>query len=200
MKTLYKTGESARTASTGLQTKVLTEPEEMAISLAEAKDYLKIDHDDEDALLQGLIRAVTAKCENYCGRAFNEQTRRAYWSDFGTYAIIPYPPHNEIESVQKYNGSEWADVDDYSLTGLDHWTISISTTFSTSSLSYNQVRVDYECGYEAVPDEIIFAIKDTLTFLYENRGELREEGGASLEGFDLTAVTKSLLFKWRVYD
>lgn len=39
-----------------------------AASLAEAKAYLRIDSDGEDALLQGLIESATALCEAFVGQ------------------------------------------------------------------------------------------------------------------------------------
>jgi uncharacterized phiE125 gp8 family phage protein len=200
MKTLYKTGQSAKVPSKGRQTEILTLPTGPIIPIADLKTYAKIDHTEEDMLIQGMLRAVTAKCENFCGRAFQEQKRRVYWSDFGTYGIIPYPPHTSVTAVQKKESDEWTDVSSYTLTGLNHYTITIDKTFNTSGIVGQEIRVDYLCGAEEVAEEIIHAVRDTFVFLYENRGELKAEDGSGLGEFELTAVSRSLLFNWRVYD
>lgn len=44
------------------------EPGALAVSLAEVKAYLRIDHDAEDALLAGLVRSATGLCEAFTGQ------------------------------------------------------------------------------------------------------------------------------------
>jgi uncharacterized phiE125 gp8 family phage protein len=40
----------------------------MAVSLAECKAYLRLDRDDEDALIAGFIRTATSLCEAFTGQ------------------------------------------------------------------------------------------------------------------------------------
>lgn len=61
-----------------------------AISLPELKAFLRIGHDDEDALLAGLIRGAAEACEDFTGRllvtrAIDEAiAASASWSRLGT--------------------------------------------------------------------------------------------------------------------
>ena len=54
----------------------------MAITLAETKAYLQVDHDAEDALIQALLDAAIMYIEDFTGRAINEH-------------IGEYDPHNK---------------------------------------------------------------------------------------------------------
>jgi len=44
------------------------EPAALAVGLDEVKAYLRIDHNEEDALLAGLIRSATGLCEMFTGQ------------------------------------------------------------------------------------------------------------------------------------
>ena len=39
------------------------------VGLDEAKAYLRIDGEEEDALIAGLVRSATSLCEGFCGQA-----------------------------------------------------------------------------------------------------------------------------------
>ena len=45
----------------------------MLISLEEAKTHLRIEHDEEDAYLTGLILQAQAAAEDYCRAQFSEE-------------------------------------------------------------------------------------------------------------------------------
>lgn len=46
------------------------------VTLAEAREYLRVDNDIEDTLIMSLIKAARIWCENYTHQAFCEQTLR----------------------------------------------------------------------------------------------------------------------------
>lgn len=45
----------------------------MIVTVDEVKTHLRIDHDDEDAYLEGLIAQVQAVAEDYCRVTFTEE-------------------------------------------------------------------------------------------------------------------------------
>ena len=51
-------------------------PEAEPVTLSEAKQPLRIDHDSEDALLEGLLRAAREEVEASCGLALVAQSWR----------------------------------------------------------------------------------------------------------------------------
>jgi hypothetical protein len=197
LKTLTTTSWLGEHPSNGLQVEVLVEPEPI-LTLDNMKMFLRVDHSVDDAHISNLITSVTKKCEDYCGRAFGIQTRRAYWEYFGTYAVIPYPPHIKVESVERHGREDWESVE-YHTSGGTHWKIHADRTFTTGGLDNQDLRVTYRCGYEDVPGPIINAIMDTVVYFYQHRGEVQGVRGLSLSEINLTTVTKSLLEPYRVY-
>lgn len=57
-----------------LSTQLITPPGAEPITLAQAKQHLRCDFDDEDSLIEGLIKAAREYAEKYTRRAFFTQT------------------------------------------------------------------------------------------------------------------------------
>lgn len=65
-----------------MKLKVITPPSEEPLSLAEAKQYLKVDGNDEDSTLPGLIKQAREYCEDYQNKKYVTQTLEAYLDSF----------------------------------------------------------------------------------------------------------------------
>ena len=61
---------------------VATAPTSEPITLAEARAHLRIDGNDEDALIERIIRVARETCERLSGLSFMEQTLRLYLDRF----------------------------------------------------------------------------------------------------------------------
>lgn len=64
------------------------------VTLAEAKAFLRVSHDSEDALISGLIRAATEEVERSTGAAMIDQTWRLTlddWPDSASVAVSRWP-------------------------------------------------------------------------------------------------------------
>ena len=57
----------------------------MLVSLKEAKKYLRVDHDDEDTIIQKFIRAAETLCEGTLRKATGED---ALWNT----RVLQIPP------------------------------------------------------------------------------------------------------------
>ena len=53
-----------------MQTLVTIPPDELPVTLAEAKEYLKVDFSEDDELIERLISAVTDYAQKYTGLSF----------------------------------------------------------------------------------------------------------------------------------
>lgn len=72
---------------------LVTAPVATAISLAEAKAHLRIDHADDDAMIEALIAAATAHLDGWrgvLGRCIMSQTWSVTVQDAGIY-VLPMP-------------------------------------------------------------------------------------------------------------
>lgn len=77
-----------------LRAELITPPTDPVVTLAEAKDHLRVSHDDEDWLIAGLIDAATAHLDGVggvLGRALNPQTWRAVFCG-GAAGELPLVP------------------------------------------------------------------------------------------------------------
>jgi len=84
-----------------MPSKLLTPPSVEPISLTEAKAHLRVDIDDDNSLIQGLISSVRQQAEQICRRAFINQQWLVTLDQF------PSPSMN-VGSANWY-GPQWGD-------------------------------------------------------------------------------------------
>src|SRR6478609_3346354 len=136
----------------------LTEP----ITLAQAKAWLKVTHDDEDVIITALITAARQTCEGYISKSFVERTVTAIVrNDLGNIKL-PYGPVNTVTSAADSEGGEYGSGD-YNITGI-----------SDKRLGYpmaSYVKVVYTAGYSVLPEQFKTAIKMQLSWMYTHRGD-----------------------------
>ncbi len=135
---------------------IVTEP----VTLNQAKEWLKVEVSDDDAIITALIRAARRSCEGYCSKSFVERTVTAVLKNELGNIKLPYGPVNNIVSV---SDSDSAAITDYGITGISDKRLSWPVT------SY--VKIEYTAGYAVCPDDFVTAIKMRLTELYQNRGD-----------------------------
>ena len=82
---------------------VIDPPEDLVVSLEEAKVHLRVDHDDDDDYIEALIAAATATIDGpdgWLGRALVEQTLEWQGNQFCGDVTLGYPPLINIVSVK----------------------------------------------------------------------------------------------------
>jgi uncharacterized phiE125 gp8 family phage protein len=95
--------------------RVVTPPVIRPVSLAEAKAFCRVTHDLDDAMIDAMIAAAVAACEQITGRALVEQTLELVLDEFPRLSImemnrgesslwdrivLPAPPLLVVESIQ----------------------------------------------------------------------------------------------------
>lgn len=137
---------------------VVTEP----VTLAQAKEWLRVTHDDEDDLITALITAARQICEGYISKSFVERTVTAIVrNDLGN-VKLPYGPVGNVTHVYDSEGNELTGSS-YAITGV-----------SDKRLGYpmsSYVKVIYTAGYSVLPQQFKAALKEQLAWLYVNRGD-----------------------------
>jgi uncharacterized phiE125 gp8 family phage protein len=162
-------------------------PASEPVSLAEAKAYLRVDHDDEDALILRLIKDARETAEHNTGRAFITQSWRLWCDGWPVSRMIgiPKPPLTAVTAVAAYDrsGTEIAVSSDAYI--VDRASVPGRLLFKDSAnlpvglREGNAVSVDYQAGYGTESGDVPSAIRDAFLILAAHRYEAR--GGASAQ-------------------
>lgn len=186
------------------------------VSLADAKKHLKVEHDDENALIEGMVAAATGHIDGpngWLGRAIGEQVLEMRVDNFGCGSIpLPYPPFVEILQVRYVDDGgveRTADPLYYEVLGRSLMS-RFGATWPYIRGQREAVRIRYRAGYSpepgavtaegedrTLPDPIRQAILLMVSDMHRNRG-------GTTNGFAVTAVPMSttvenLLHPFRVF-
>lgn len=148
------------------------------VSISDLKAYLRIDGNEENDLLDSLIRSAVDWVENYTRRALITQTwqvelPRFPWKD---HVHLPWPPLQSVESVV-YTNFDNQELDFEAFTADLHRNTAVlnyGCTWPAAVLApVDPVVIEFVCGYgddaKDVPAAIRNAIKLLSAHLYENR-------------------------------
>lgn len=188
---------------------VITPPEFALVSLEEAKVHLRVDHDDDNDYIEGLVETATNMIDGpagWLGRALITQTLEWRGDEFPSCHDIrlPYPPIAAIVSV-KYDDDDGAEQTissgDYRLVGqpsIPRLALAYGSTWPSTRWQNEAVRIRYTAGYGATVDSVPAPIRQAVLLmvseLYENRDASTDKPRTELP-FAVTA----LLSTYRVF-
>lgn len=160
---------------------LLTAPAIEPVSLADAKAYLRIEHDDDDDTLAALIAGARIHVETQTRRALITQSWRLIrdaWPADGRIAIAPVPLR-ALTAARVYRP-------DGSTQALDVAVFIADTAGAPATLSFPSgalpapgrvvagIELDVEIGYGAAPGDVPEPLRQAIRILvahwYENRG------------------------------
>lgn len=168
---------------------VTTEPAAEAVTLTEAKAFLKIDTSDENDLITILSQAAREMVEIRIGRSLITQTRTIkmdYFPKTDT-ILLPNGPVQSVTSVKYYDEDEALQT----LSASDYWVditsgisrIVVKDSWPSIYDMPNAVVIVYVCGYGAsstyVPKPLKQAIYLIMAHLYENRQNVIVSGSST---------------------
>jgi Phage QLRG family, putative DNA packaging. len=136
------------------------------VILADAKEYLKIDVDEDNALLMELITAARQMCEGYLNMSLIERTV-SVWIRAGLGEMpLPYGPIRDIDSLVITN------LNDEAVTVTSGYNIKYDV-FPVIGNYTCDVKAVYDAGYESgtLPLRFKNGILQQLAWLYANRGD-----------------------------
>jgi len=146
---------------------------------AEAKDFLKIDTNADDTLIDNLIKAATESCQIYTNQYFLNTVVEQYSDKWSEIYTLYKSPVSSITHIKYYDTNDteqtWSDtnyiLDDVSKPARIG--LAVDATLPSLSDRINAVHVKYTVGYGTastdVPDGIKQAVLLTLGNWYENR-------------------------------
>jgi uncharacterized phiE125 gp8 family phage protein len=147
-----------------------TAPVVEPITLAEAKEYARIDGSAEDALITALIKMARIHSESFTGKSLVPKTITITSFSFPYQFQMPYGPLNAENNVTKVvtldqNGTE---------TNLNYQ-VNPGLYPKMMILGGNQsykFKTVYTAGFTTVPEDIKLAIKMLVNTLYERREDV----------------------------
>ena len=187
-------------ANTG-KIKVVTAAVEEPVTLAEAKNHLRVTITEDDSWLDSLAVAARRRAESFCGRQFITQTFD-YWLDRFPAAgqiELPRPPLQSITSIQYQDTNDATQTfaaSKYQALTYDaapgvidlDWGESWPVTYDKA----DAVVIRFVAGYglaQSVPEEIKAAIKLFIEYEYD-----RPEDRFGVQGSRIIGAAESLLW------
>lgn len=189
-------------------------PVSEVVSLEEMKAHLRVDFDDDDALIGAMISAVTQHLDGRdgdLGRALIDQTSELRMAWFPRVVRLPLPPFIEVEAIEYLDGSgarQTFAAEKYSVTGAGgRGMVHLAPGQCWPTLPCDRPEpaiVRFRAGYldggvsppEAnVPAPIKAAIKLMAGTLYQNR----EHVVIGQTAIEIPWAADALLRPYRVY-
>ncbi len=176
---------------------LVTPPEAEPVTLAELKAQLRVDHGDEDAIIEAKISAARRHVEDLTGRTLALATYEFFLDGFPAAEIeVPRSPLVSVDSVNFVapNGSEVTvspseyEVDTASPTG---WIVPhAGFSWPETMKRINAVRIRFVAGY--APDDVPGSLKEAILQLaawwYEQRETATVDGSPRETPFGVTAI------------
>lgn len=153
------------------------------VTVAEAKDHLRVTHSDDDSYIETLIKAASAHAAYFQGRTYLQKQRVEYYDGFFDIIKPPYPPLVSVDSIQYVDVdgvTQTVSSDDYRIdTGSEPGRITpaYGKAWPATRSVTNAVILTYQAGYSSralVPDEIKHAVLLLVGHLYEHRESVTE--------------------------
>lgn len=164
---------------------LLTPPDVEPISLTQAKNWLRIDHSDEDELVAALIASARLIVESASGRMLISQTWRIVMDEWPAGDIIvPLAPVSEVlalRMVSPTGASGLIAPSSYvAVVAGGHARIRFLTAPPAPQKSIGGIEIDVELGFSSSPQGVPETLKTAMRLLiarwYEQRGDVENDG------------------------
>ena len=176
-------------------------PSAAAVPLARAKEYLKVDGPEEDALISDLVEAATRRVEFEAGLALITQQWRYFrdcWPRSGVLEI-PIHPVQTVTSLKALTPSGLITVD-ASLYEADSASrparVRALTGFPALARGFNVVEILLTAGFGDTPQDVPASLRQAIlllaAFWFENR-----EGHGEAARRGIPAEAERIISGWR---
>ena len=146
---------------------------------AEAKDFLKVDTNADDTLIDNLIKAATQSCEIYTNRYFLDTLVTQYADKWADIENLYKSPVSSITHIKYYDSDDSLQTLAGTVYLLDEVSqparigLKPNQSYPNIANRINAIEVKYTVGYgtaaSSVPEAIRQAVLITIGNFYENR-------------------------------
>ena len=150
------------------QVELLQKSKANFISLKFAKQYLRVEHNQDDEMIQNMLEMAIIAAENYIGLVLEDSSFKMTIHDALPNKIkFINAPIIKIDSFKLYKtNNEFIELKEDSFT-LDHFA---EVIILKTSYVIKKAEIIYRAGYENIPAPIRQGILEHLAKLYDLRG------------------------------
>lgn len=147
----------------------------MSVTLQEFKDHQKLEHHDEDDLLDIYRLAALGWVETQTGHKLSRKSRISHFDSFGDMELLGESPSDIVVNYIDHNGSDQVlSSDIYSLKthkARPYLTLSVGSSWPSTSCEDAPIKVTYLSGYDelTLPFELKASVLIVAGGLYEFR-------------------------------
>ena len=178
------------------------------ITTANYKNYIKMEHNKDDAKLDILVESISQLVKTYCGNGIVDFYSSAKTETFDmddTYTseiFVTESPLNSVTSVQERDSiadsytTLTANTDYYVDTEHDRiFRIDGEKSIEYYKKGFASVKVVYNAGFSAVPTDLKLAVFDLVTYyLKEEHKTQRSIAGTTLRNEGSTSIRNDIGF------
>lgn len=173
------------------------------VTLSEAKRSLRLDHDSEDELIGGLIRAAREEVEAACGLALIEQSWRLCLDRLPRSGLVHLRRHpvREVLSVTVYGGDGEASLVDPASYQLDAASRPARLQFHRPPLpgiAMNGIEIDFTAGFGEAGTDVPDLIKRAMLVLVAHWYEFRASFSGREQPVSFPPGYERLIAPWRL--
>lgn len=154
-------------------------PTDEPVTIEDVQEHLRLSHDADLLLLQGIITGVREMAEKHTRRLFVRRAVTAEWKTFYTEASLPFAPHGVISNVIRIRRDAdevLTEGDGYYTRGVNKKRLFVSQTYNVSTgRQDNGLRVTYEAGYDPLPHALKLQMLRDIATRYEYRESVTME-------------------------
>lgn len=158
----------------------------MALSIALAKQHLRLDADDDDLLVETYLSAAQAWVENYTGKLLTRRMVSQTETRFGAFIPLFYGPSPEGVEITYADGDADQTITDARIVRDRLYPLSTWPAITTPAM----IVVTYTAGYDEVPGDLVAAVLLLTADFNVNR-----EAGAATPA--VTAAVQALCSPYR---
>jgi uncharacterized phiE125 gp8 family phage protein len=158
--------------------KLITPPATYPLTLAQAKEHLRVETDDEDTLITSYLDAATQLIEAQTGLCLVTQTWEYHISNLFFTLTLPKMPVQSITSIKYYdtdNNLQTWDSSNYRLLNPYQYRARIEPINQLPPVNWRRdaVQIRFVCGFETIPERAKQAVRLALgVFHNERSGEI----------------------------
>lgn len=170
-----------------------TAPVVEPVTLAEAKEYARIDGSTEDTLITSLIKMARLHCESFTGKSLIPKTVTVTSFTYPYQFQMPYGP-----LLAENNVTKCVTLDQNAVETTLNYQVNAGLypkLFIIGGAQSYKFKLVYTAGFTTVPEDIKLAIKMMVNTLYERR-----EDFSDLQAIESPLGVKALLMPYKTYN